>query len=261
MVHVFRAGCDTLHDPRFFLESAEGWDCYIALLFKSPAVLRLRGEPGMTVEPGTFLLMDRFTPFRYGAAGGDYRDDWMLFDADPSVMSHRGLPFGRPLAMEGRYPVSGLYRMIEQAFLSGSSRGVSITTHLVEALLDMAVEAGSAEQPSSLHYPALVDLRRRIWQKPLEEWTMPGIAAQLGLSTGHFHELYRTAFGTTCMADIIKARVEHAREMLQDTELSVKEVSHLCHYASQEHFTRQFRSVTGMSPGEYRRKSRLPLDP
>ena len=53
---------------------------------------------------------------------------------------------------------------------------------------------------------------------------------------------------------IMSRRISLACEMLLDTELSVGEISELCGFANQAHFSAAFKRIVGRSPAEYRKK-------
>ena len=96
-------------------------------------------------------------------------------------------------------------------------------------------------------------LRRRIMSQPRENWNVSDMAAQLHISAGYLHLLYKRQFGVTCMDDVIASRIRLAKDYLVHTQLRVQEIASMCGYSSAEHFSRQFHRLCGMSPGQYRR--------
>ncbi|MER2143578.1 MAG: helix-turn-helix domain-containing protein, partial [Eubacteriales bacterium] len=55
--------------------------------------------------------------------------------------------------------------------------------------------------------------------------------------------------------------VRRARDYLSHTQLRIQEIALLCGYNSAEHFSRQFRRHSGISPGQYRRTAQSQQDP
>ncbi|MBR0433087.1 MAG: helix-turn-helix transcriptional regulator [Bacteroidaceae bacterium] len=54
---------------------------------------------------------------------------------------------------------------------------------------------------------------------------------------------------------ILHARIEHARQLLlAHPEHTIAEVAEQCGFADQPHFTRVFRRVCGVTPGQFARK-------
>jgi transcriptional regulator GlxA family with amidase domain len=49
-----------------------------------------------------------------------------------------------------------------------------------------------------------------------------------------------------------RVRVQHARELLKDIDLSIKEVAARTGFSDPYHFSRVFRRIDGLSPAYYR---------
>lgn len=89
------------------------------------------------------------------------------------------------------------------------------------------------------------------------------IPNQLGLSYSFLSKLFSTQEGMTIEKYLILQKVEKAKELLIYGELNVSEIAFQLNYSSSQHFSRQFRAVTGLSPSLFikRKKSgRKPLD-
>jgi AraC family transcriptional regulator of arabinose operon len=80
------------------------------------------------------------------------------------------------------------------------------------------------------------------------------MAQKLAISSSALQTSYKEAFGTTCIADVIAARIDAAKRLLTDTELSVNQISEISGYQSYEHFIRQFKSMEGVTPLVFRKK-------
>jgi AraC family transcriptional regulator len=55
---------------------------------------------------------------------------------------------------------------------------------------------------------------------------------------------------------LIRRRVERAKALIKDQDLSSAYIAHEVGFSSQSHFVSIFRSTTGLTPGEYKRQSR-----
>lgn len=186
----------------------------------------------------------------YRAAGECYADCWMHFCA-PSIPLFEDFPFGKPIPMHGKERFYGLFRTICDEFYSNRRNRAPIIDHLVCALLEML--SSEIELRDALFSPMLA-LREEIFRLPAAAWTVPAAAARLGVSSGYFHLLYKKYFDTTFLSDVIRARVQSAEELLLATRDSVERIAERCGYLNTEHFIRQFRSTTGTTPAQYRRR-------
>src|SRR5712692_1773501 len=87
-------------------------------------------------------------------------------------------------------------------------------------------------------------------------FTRAELARSVGLSVSRFSHLFKVETGTTPILYLKSLRMQKAKELLNTTSLSVKEVSARFNL-DPSHFERDFRKVTGTSPGRYKRKRRL----
>jgi AraC family transcriptional regulator len=78
------------------------------------------------------------------------------------------------------------------------------------------------------------------------------IAAACGLSPTHFARRFKAAMGVPPHQHLMRLRVERAKRLLQG-HLPIVEIALVCGFAHQEHLTRVFRQVTGMTPASFRR--------
>jgi AraC-like DNA-binding protein len=104
---------------------------------------------------------------------------------------------------------------------------------LLEQLRNSVMMAGSAEGDAS---PAYEEIARKL---------------NVSLSTLHRH--FKRATGTTLHAYTLQYRGATARELLAETDLPIKAIAARLGYRDAYFFSRQFRSLTGVSPLAYRR--------
>jgi AraC-like DNA-binding protein len=79
------------------------------------------------------------------------------------------------------------------------------------------------------------------------------LARQLGMSLSTLHRRFKRATGTTLHAYTLQCRGAAARELLAETDLPIKAIAARLGYRDTFFFSRQFRSLTGVSPAAYRR--------
>ena len=52
-----------------------------------------------------------------------------------------------------------------------------------------------------------------------------------------------------------KIRIEEAKRLLEETEEKIIDISQMVGYENEKHFMKTFKSVSGVSPSEYRRNN------
>ena len=86
-----------------------------------------------------------------------------------------------------------------------------------------------------------------------QEVSVGRLAETCSLSESHFRTLFRSATGDSPTAYLARVRMLAAAELLRGTEYPVARIAEDTGYISLSSFNRQFKSMYGMSPSEYRR--------
>ncbi len=79
------------------------------------------------------------------------------------------------------------------------------------------------------------------------------LAEQCGLSVNYFSRAFKECTGLPPHQWLIRRRIEVARALLSNPDISLAEVALICGFVDQSHFTRVFSRVMGISPGAWRR--------
>ncbi|MFD7525306.1 response regulator [Paenibacillus chitinolyticus] len=86
----------------------------------------------------------------------------------------------------------------------------------------------------------------------VEEITLEQAAERVHLSPHYFSKMFKRHMGATFIDYVTRLRIEKAKELMKNEELSLKEVCFEAGYKDPNYFSRVFRKVTGVSPTEYR---------
>ncbi len=89
-----------------------------------------------------------------------------------------------------------------------------------------------------------------------EEWPVRRLARVSGVSEGHFARSFRQAFGVPPHRYLLTRRIERAKALLRDTDVSITEIAFQTGWGSLGTFGRTFRDITGGSPGAVRKQAR-----
>jgi two-component system response regulator YesN len=93
------------------------------------------------------------------------------------------------------------------------------------------------------------DLIERRYSEPLDVAQM---ASEVGISPSHLFLLFRRQLGVSPAQYLNQCRIRHARQLLQETSLSIKEIGAAVGLRSQRNFCKRFRRHTGMTATDYR---------
>ncbi|MGL4619820.1 helix-turn-helix domain-containing protein [Chroococcidiopsis sp.] len=84
------------------------------------------------------------------------------------------------------------------------------------------------------------------------EIKLADLAQLLGMSQFHFSRLFKQSLGSSPHQYLLQQRVERAKQLLKQTNLSVVEIALQSGFNSHSHLSQQFRQFTGMTPKAYR---------
>jgi AraC family transcriptional regulator len=87
---------------------------------------------------------------------------------------------------------------------------------------------------------------------PLDELSLESASVAAGLSLHHFLRLFREVHGITPHRYITRRRMEEAKRLLKETELSVGQIAVEVGLPNQSSFSRLFRAHAAVPPLVYR---------
>ncbi|GLQ57145.1 AraC family transcriptional regulator [Devosia nitrariae] len=139
--------------------------------------------------------------------------------------------------------------------------GETILAKLAELLFVEVIRQYVEELPaesrswlSGLRDPHIGRALRLIHGQPAVEWTLEGMARQIGLSRSVFAERFNHYVGVSPMQYLTRWRMQLAGRRLEMAGVSVAQVSAEIGYESEAAFNRAFKKATGVPPGQWRRR-------
>lgn len=84
--------------------------------------------------------------------------------------------------------------------------------------------------------------------------TVAGLADAFEMDAFQFSRMFKAAVGCTPQRYIIDRRIAEARQLLVETVDPISGIAYGVGFCSQAHLTTAFKTLTGMTPGRYRRK-------
>jgi transcriptional regulator GlxA family with amidase domain len=89
-----------------------------------------------------------------------------------------------------------------------------------------------------------------------EPLQVAALAAQASISPSHYFVLFKRQTGYAPIDYFIRLKMQHARQLLDTTPSSVKEIAAALGYNDPFYFSRVFKSVNEIAPSEYRLKDK-----
>lgn len=150
------------------------------------------------------------------------------------------------LREDGLTPAAAL--ALEGAFLNidTANTHTKLATMLGEAFKALAMALKNEQQEM------VQRAKDYIVQHIGDDISLEDIADRFYLSQYHFSRTFKAKTGETVISFIIRCKIEHAMKLLQETHLKIYEICEKVGYHSLRHFTKLFKSHTGMTPSGYR---------
>lgn len=154
-------------------------------------------------------------------------------------------------------------------FLSRETREPSIgsetiTTRLIDVMFVEAIRTWLKDQPEgsagwlgALRDPAIGTALGLVHKTPEKPWTVPSLAAEVGMSRSPFAARFTALVGQAPMSYLKSWRLQLAAKLLQNQALSLSSIAEQVGYESMPAFSRVFKREFGVAPGQYRRSGRI----
>lgn len=83
--------------------------------------------------------------------------------------------------------------------------------------------------------------------------TITQIASELSVSSDYLRHVFYERYGLTVYDFLTQQRMDHAKDLLLNSQLPQKQIAKVCGFADIQQFSRRFKQVIRLAPGEYRR--------
>ncbi|MBQ9735783.1 MAG: AraC family transcriptional regulator [Clostridia bacterium] len=110
---------------------------------------------------------------------------------------------------------------------------------------------------SGRHFSRIADIEKAIELIQFnykESLTVEGVAEELGYSKSNFCTIFKKTIGEGFHATLNRHRVACATELLTVSNIPIADVAIEVGFAETKSFCRVFKSIMGVTPGEYRKK-------
>ncbi len=238
---------DQRYIPGLTLKFGAETDAYFC--FVSGAISDLNPAKRFAYRGANLLF---FPPHQPRSAGFDESSQCLVVRVGPAMLSRVRIELQdrSPLKIEG-WEALWLIRKLQGEFLKNADSGSLIVEAIILQLLVIAARCSREEHAGNTR-AWLSNVRNVIERQYLNEFRLSELASLAGVHRVHLVREFRKHYGATIGQYIRKLRIDHACQLLGQTNLPLSEISSTCRFADQSHFTKQFRKLSGLTPGAYR---------
>ena len=214
----------------------------------SPGNLHLMGSQSGTVDYYTFLFPLKYISFRTD----DMLDEKLL---EPLNSGHLMIcPRVKDTAKELCEQLIEIYEAKKDESESKITTQVRTKIILLQFILEMWEKGFVIENDKSGRNTIEKEMISYIQQNFMEKISLKEFGEQFHLSEKYISRYFKEHFHITLSQYITHLRLEHAKQLLQDTDTPVTEIAMQSGYQNVSYFIRSFKKTYGVSPLKYRKK-------
>ena len=83
--------------------------------------------------------------------------------------------------------------------------------------------------------------------------SLDSVAEYVYLSPSYFSRLFKKEMGINFIDYLNKVRIEESKKYLTDLKISLSDIAHTVGFTDQSYYTKVFKKIEGISPGQYRK--------
>lgn len=267
MIRLISCGFNFMHKDGITLERPAGAGNFAFVFFRSNAEVVLGGRT-LLAEKNSYILFHPTTPHLYRELEMPFINDWFHCDGNEILdfLTQLKLPLDTLIKATDPLLISRCIRELQSTSRMGGTLCDRIMNFDISSLfmkLSNLLERVPLPNPTNRYFRQFSELRDELYSAPHTHIPVEAIASRINLSKSYFQHIYKELFGCSVVSDIINSRIEYAKYLLENSSLSIADISEMCGYENDTHFMRQFKRFVGVTPSQFRRNDKqqqLPLE-
>ncbi|OJF96429.1 AraC family transcriptional regulator [Pararhizobium antarcticum] len=212
------------------------------------------------VPAGVPMWTSNKTTHRFSHLNLHLHKDRALRYLTPSVGSSAAqMAIRRPVELHNVVAIETLAKLLADEIISPSKHAVyaeSLVGSIVAGLLDIPAEANE-KAGGRLTQAQMNKLLSRIEKLGDYRMTVADMAATVDLSESWFANVFKQTTGKSPLQWQLFKRIEQAKYLLRETDLSIASVAAQLGFSDQAHLTKVFRQVAGEPPAAWRKMQQV----
>lgn len=220
----------------------------------------IKGECMIEIDDQTFtanenqiVFLDCYKPHKYYTNTG-WEAVWLHFDG-PMAREYYNLITNQSniiLSLKDNYIFSKNLNKIYQLFKENVSIKEALISQYVTTLLTELLISKEYLSNQLAASNIIEDTTAYINEHICDDLTLEQLASKASLSPYYFTRLFKKETGFTPHEYIIATRINHAKFLLKNTNISIKEICFSSGFASESSFCSTFKKWEHVTPGSYR---------
>lgn len=256
-VMIFNAiGYNYRHSEDFVIDRPNGLNEYLLLIIKSKAVFKF-GDDFIHANPYSLILFNKGSQQYFKADKETYINDWVTFtltSEEEKFFINESVKTDTLIESDSVNACAEIIKLMQKEWCSANPHKDETLELFFKILHTKLKEIFNTKDCVKPYYNELVKIKTDIYNNPSDKYTIESLAQRLNLSKSYFQHLYKKYFDTSPISDVINSRIEIAKQLLSSTTYSIKDISEILGYRNDTQFMKQFKSITGLTAGQYKNR-------
>ncbi len=219
-----------------------------------------KGELKIFLPSGTFtatenqvVFIDCFMPHQY-IAKSDSIVEWIHFDGIVArnyfslITKNKNYVFSLKDNFNLRKQINKIYNLFYE---SQPIKEVLISQYITNILTELVIQQND-ETSYNANTTLIEESISYINENIAQALTLEMLAERVSLSPYYFTRIFKKETGFSPYQYVLYARINYAKFLLKNTEMSIKEICFLCGFASESRFCTSFKQWVATTPSDYR---------
>jgi AraC-like DNA-binding protein len=189
-----------------------------------------------------------------------WHEHWIGFDGETARrwVQHRFISSKGPaLKINAEDTVLATFSRMMQSVRANRPALQQILAGATANLVALFYSAQQALPAANAHKATVIELAiNRVQNEFARDLNMELLAQELGVSYSWFRSTFAAHTGLSPHRYLLEFRLVHARSLLAETELSIKEIAMQSGFGDELYFSRLFRQKLNLTPSQWRNRSR-----
>lgn len=248
----FSAGSSPICPDRLVREA---FDSFLLIYIQKGTLTLETDGSSSTVGRGKFVFLDCYHRHAYSTDTG-WSCLWCHFDGITARHWYQNIVsrFGNVFSISDAQPVISKLASIYEVFSSGSLVREPLLSKYLTDILTAVLLSTPSDARENAHINMSEKITAYISEHFAEKLTVEQLASLAGLSNYHFIRTFKKQTGFTPYGYILNTRMNTARYLLKNSNLSVKDICFSAGFSSESIFCSAFKRAEGMTPAQYRER-------
>lgn len=179
-----------------------------------------------------------------------FKTAYLKFDANGELAQILDVT---PEYFQSSHPSQLKLKMDELVLLQESDNTLMLYSRFLSLINLVLTDARIPFTRNGRNYEVIASAKRFIEQHFSEPITLSDIADFVHLSKIYFQNIFKESVGITPHQYLINCRLEHAKKLLWNSDITMTEVAEQSGFGCQQYLNKVFKKETGITPVSYRK--------